>query len=210
MSSTVPSAVVFDLGKVLLDFNYGRAARAMTPHSRVDEEAFRLALDQSALLVRFETGELSADAMFAEVVRVTGYTGDFAGFARAFGDIFTEIPEMIDLHANLRSAGVPTYIFSNTNELAVEFIHRTYPFFRTFTGHVYSHTARCMKPQPGIYEVVEQMSGRRGSDLLYIDDREENVLAGAGRGWQVIHHLSARETVATVRQRLRLKLPTPL
>lgn len=207
MSSKVPRAVVFDLGKVLLDFDYGRAARAMTFHSRVDAETFRRVLDQSSLLLRFETGELSAQEMFAEVVRATGYSGDFAGFAQAFGDIFTEIPEMIRLHTAIRAAEIPTYILSNTNELAVEFIRQHYPFFDTFSGHVFSHATRCMKPQPRIYEAVEELSGQRGAELLYIDDREENIIAGADRGWQVIHHHLPPETIATVRERLRLTPP---
>lgn len=208
MNSIAPKAVVFDLGKVLLDFNYARAARAMAPLSRVDEDAFRLALGQSPLLMRFETGHLTPQEMFDEVVRTTGYRGEFAAFAAAFGDIFTEIPEMIDLHASIQATGRPTYIFSNTNGLAVEYIHRRYPFFRTFSGYVYSHEVRCMKPQPDIYAAVEKMSGCRGAELLYIDDREENVLAGVGRTWQVIHHVSVPTTVATVRQRLGLPHPT--
>ena len=204
MSLTPPNAVIFDLGKVLLDFNYGRAAQVMAERSRVSEEVIRDALDQSALLYRFETGELSAREMFKEVVELSGYNGDFHEFAVAFGDIFTEIPEMIQLHASLRAANIPTYILSNTNELAVAFIRETYPFFRTFTGHVYSHVTRCMKPASAIYDEVERLSGLRGAELLYIDDRKENVLAGADRGWQVIHHVCASETVAAVMNRLHL------
>jgi len=30
------------------------------------------------------------------------------------------------------------------------------------------------------------MSGKRGAEVLYLDDRQENVDAGAARGWQVI------------------------
>lgn len=204
MKPIIPSAVIFDLGKVLLDFNYGRAAKAMAPRSHTDEEKFRRTLDQSPLLYRFETGELSAREMFSEVAKATGYGGTFDEFARAFGDIFTAIPEMIQLHANLRDAGIPTYIFSNTNELAVDYIRQTFPFFSTFSGHVYSHVARCMKPDPKIYEAVERLSGKRGAELLYVDDREENVIAGADRGWQVIHHHSTPATIPEVRLRLRL------
>ena len=209
MNPPTPKAVVFDLGKVLLDFNYGRAAHAMAPHSRVDAEAFRQALDQSPLLVRFECGELTPEAMFEEVVRMTGYRQDFAAFAAAFGDIFTEIPEMIALHAEIRASGPPTYIFSNTNGLAVDFIRRRHPFFHTFTGHVYSHEVGCMKPQPAIYEAVEALAGCRGAELLYIDDREDNILSGAGRAWQVVHHVSVPATIAHVRSRLGLTGTSP-
>ena len=204
MNSPAPQAVVFDLGKVLLDFDYSRTARALAPLSDVGPEELRLALDQSPLLVRFETGEITAREMYAEVVRRSGFRGAYAQFAAAFADIFTEIPAMIALHTDLRERGVPTYIFSNTNEVAVDHIWRNYPFFRTFTGHVYSHQARCMKPQSMIYDAVEQLSGRRGAELLYIDDRADNIAAGAARQWQVVHHVSVPATVATVRTAFRL------
>jgi len=202
MNSPTPRAIVFDLGKVLLDFNYARAARALAARSRVDEEAFRQALDQSELLWRFESGKLSSAEMFHEVVQITGYCGDFPSFAQAFGDIFTEIAPMIDLHARIRQAGVPTYIFSNTNGLAVDFIRGRFPFFQGFQGYIFSHEVGCMKPEPAIYEAVESLAGHRGDRLLYIDDREENVRAGSARGWQVIHHLSVSETVARVERQL--------
>lgn len=43
-----------------------------------------------------------------------------------------------------------------------------------------------MKPNVKIYEALERLSGKRGSEILYLDDRQENVDAGAARGWQVI------------------------
>ena len=43
-----------------------------------------------------------------------------------------------------------------------------------------------MKPDAKIYEALEALSGKRGAEILYLDDRQENVDAGAARGWQVI------------------------
>jgi HAD superfamily hydrolase (TIGR01509 family) len=43
-----------------------------------------------------------------------------------------------------------------------------------------------MKPAAKIYEALEAVSGRRGAEILYLDDRQENVDAGAARGWQVV------------------------
>jgi len=45
-----------------------------------------------------------------------------------------------------------------------------------------------MKPHARLYEVVELVTGRKGSQILYLDDRLENAEAGVARGWQVIHH----------------------
>ena len=193
-----PKCVVFDLGKVLVDFDYGVAARALAARSRVPIEEVRHVIDQSPLLVTYETGKLATKLFYNQVCEATGFCGDIDEFGRLFGDIFTPIDEMIELHAKLREV-VPTYIFSNTNELAVAHIRKTFPFFSNFEGYIYSFEQGAMKPSPVIYEAVEQTTREPGEAILYIDDRLENVEAGRQRGWTVIHHQepsSTRKAVA--------------
>ena len=115
-------------------------------------------------------------------------------FGEFFADIFTAIPPMIEIHAGLRRRGIPTYIFSNTNDLAVEHIRRNFPFFRDFDGYIYSYEVGAMKPEAKIYEVLEKLAGRRGADIVYLDDRPENVAAGAARGWRTILHETPEKT----------------
>jgi HAD superfamily hydrolase (TIGR01509 family) len=62
-----------------------------------------------------------------------------------------------------------------------------------------------MKPEAGIYQVVEKLAGREGPDILYLDDRPENIRAGRVRGWRVILQESPEETLA---QAASLGLPT--
>jgi FMN phosphatase YigB (HAD superfamily) len=193
-----PKAVVFDLGKVLLDFDYQRAAQTLGVHSDLSVSEFKRVVDQSPLLHRYETGLLTTREFVDAVRRTTGYRGPDDLFHRSFGDIFREIPDMVAMHRKLRDRNVPTYVFSNTNELAVQHIRSTNPFFSEFTGYVYSYEARSMKPHPRIYEALESLAGLRGADLLYLDDRPENVAAGAARGWRTILHHDAAASIAEV------------
>lgn len=200
--SLIPRALVFDLGKVLLDFDYGIAARALSSRCTLPPEQLRGLLDQSSLLHEFETGLLSAQQVFQAFTKASGYTGDYQAFRAAFADIFTEIPPMIALHAQLRARGLPTHILSNTNDIAVEHIRRRFPFFAGFDSYIYSHEVRCMKPRPAIYEALERSAGFAGADLLYIDDRPENIEAARTRGWQCILHIDPAVTVREVWTRL--------
>ncbi len=199
-----PKAVVFDLGKVLLDFDYGIVIRGIAKRAVATFEDLRALIDQSPLLYRYETGLISTDEFYTTIRAATGFDGTFADFSSLFADMFTEIVPMIQLNQDLRLAGVPTFIFSNTNELAVQHIRSTFPFFKNFNGFILSYEHKSMKPAEAIYGVVEGETGRKGEDLLYIDDRVENVEAGIQRGWQVIHHLTALQTTAEVRNRLRI------
>src|ERR1700722_14333301 len=95
-----------------------------------------------------------------------------------------------------RQKRIPTYIFSNTNHIQLNYIRNKYPFFSGFDGYILSYEHGAMKPQAKLYEVVERETGRRGSQILYIDDRAENIEAGAARGWQVILQETPEKTLA--------------
>jgi FMN phosphatase YigB (HAD superfamily) len=194
----IPKAVVFDLGKVLLDFDYGILARRMEALSDVPAQAILQVVNQTPLLHRYETGLMGDREFFEAVVAATGFRGGEVRFLEWFGDIFTEIVPMVGLHEALVRRGIPTYVFSNTNAQAIRHVRQVFPFYRKFTGEVLSYEVRSMKPDAGIYEAVERLSGFSGADLLYLDDRSENIAAGASRGWRAWIHEDPLITVPRV------------
>lgn len=200
-------SIVFDLGKVLVDFDYSIAARRLASRGKLATDQIRAFIDQSPLLFKLESGELSVDRFFEAVCRATGFCGSFEEFAAFFADIFVPIDLMVQLHSDLRSHGFRTFIFSNTNDLAIRHIRRNFPFFNDFDGYILSYEHGAMKPDPKLYEVVERQTGRRGPEILYLDDRQENIVAGKNRGWQVLLH-EAPEQTRTAIQKLGL-LPAP-
>src|SRR5262245_29621434 len=191
-------AVVFDLGKVLLDFDYGIAAQKIAAHGRLRPEEVVDCMLHAQLLGRYECGLIDSAQFFTETCAATGFCGTADEFADCFGDIFVEIEPMVQLHASLRENELPTFIFSNTNEFAVRFIRRRFPFFAHFDGYVLSYEHGFMKPDARLYDVVEKISDRSGSEILYLDDRIENVEAGAARGWRAILHQSPEQSRAEI------------
>lgn len=179
-------AVVFDLGKVLVDFDYGIAVRKIVARGTVGLAELGHFIAHSPFLLQYETGLVTSEQFYREACAASGFRGDFAEFGACFADIFAPIEPMVELHASLRHAGLPTYVFSNTNELAVLHIRKNFPFFQNFDGYILSYEHQSMKPDAKLYEVVERRSGRHGAEILYLDDRPENIDAGAARGWQVI------------------------
>ncbi len=195
-----PEAVVFDLGKVLVDFDYSIAARRIAARSTAPPRDVHHFIEHSPLLYRYETGLMTRQEFFEEIRRTTGFLGELGEFAQFFADIFSPMDEMIALHARLRSLGVPTFIFSNTNDLAIAHIRANFPFFAQFDAYVLSYEHGAMKPDQKLYAVVEQVTGRQGGRILYLDDRLENAEAGLARGWQVIHHQTPPSTIEQVRK----------
>jgi putative hydrolase of the HAD superfamily len=118
------TAVVFDLGKVLVDFDYSIAARKIAALSSKAPEDLHMFLSSSPLLAEYESGRLTRKQFFDAVREAVGFHGDITEFGKFFAEIFSPIEPMIALHAELRRRGLPTYIFSNTNDLAVEHVRR--------------------------------------------------------------------------------------
>lgn len=197
---TPPKAVVFDLGKVLLDFDYGHAVGRLVPLIRVDLGVVKRLLVESPLLFDYETGRLTTEQFFQRIREATGFGTDLAEFERIFGDIFTEITPMTALLPKLKAAGVRCCAFSNTNEMAIRHITERYPFYAQFDACVLSYEHRAMKPDDALYAVVEDTLALKGADLLYFDDREENVVAGRERGWRAFVHRTPEESIQRVRK----------
>jgi HAD superfamily hydrolase (TIGR01509 family) len=189
-----PQAAIFDLGKVLVDFDYSIAARRVAARSRMAPIEIMLFMQSSPLLYELECGHMSRTQFFNEIRAVTGFSGTLEVFSEFFADIFTAMPGMIQLQADIRQAGIPCFLFSNTNDLAIEHIRRRFSFYENFDGYILSYEHKSMKPEPQIYDVVERIAGHRQAELVYIDDRPENIAAGAARGWQVILQESPEKT----------------
>ena len=195
-----PEAVVFDLGKVLLDFDYTIAARKLAARGKISAGEVQRFIDHSPLLYRYETGLMTKESFFSEICAATGFCGELDEFSKHFSDIFSPIEPMIEWQAELQQKGIPTYIFSNTNELAIAHIRQDFPFFANFTGYIFSYEHGAMKPDEKLYEAVERVSGKKGEAILYLDDRAENIAAGAERKWQTILQETPEKTLKAVRQ----------
>jgi HAD superfamily hydrolase (TIGR01509 family) len=193
------SVLVFDLGKVLVDFDYSIAANRIAPLCKTPGDPAKFFSQHAGLLNSYELGMFTTQEFYNQIKSVSGFSGTPAEFNAFFADIFTPIQPMIDLQTELKKTRIPAYIFSNTNDLAVDHIRKRFPFFSDFDGYVLSYEHGAMKPSAKLYEIVERMSGRRGAEILYIDDRPENVEAGSARGWQTILH----ENPSTTREALQ-------
>jgi putative hydrolase of the HAD superfamily len=194
----VKPVIVFDLGKVLVDFYYSIAARKIAARSTKPPENLEKFLGHSPALIQFETGLLTRKQFFEEIRDATGFLGSLEEFSAYFADIFSPIAPMVELHAELRRRGFQTFIFSNTNDLAIEHVRRNFPFFKNFDGYIFSYEVKAMKPDAPIYEDMEKLCGRSGGNIIYLDDRLENVEAGAERGWRAILHQTPEKTRAAL------------
>lgn len=180
-----PEVVVFDLGKVLLDFDYDIAIRRFAERSDVGIDKVR-ELINSSVQYDYESGKITTDEFFSYVRNGAGFQGGRSEFVDFFSDIFSPMEMMLNFFKRVKKAGLPVCVFSNTNEIAIQFISKQYSFYDDFDFYVLSFQEKGMKPYEPIYRVVEKKTMKSGEAILYIDDRLENIETGNRLGWQTV------------------------
>ena len=180
-----PEVVVFDLGKVLLDFDYDIAIRRFAERSDVGIDKVR-ELINSSVQHDYESGKITTDEFFSYVRNGAGFQGGRSEFVDFFSDIFSPMEMMLNFFKRVKKAGLPICVFSNTNEIAIQYISKQYSFYDDFDFYVLSFQEKGMKPDEPIYRVVEKKTMKSGEAILYIDDRLENIETGNRLGWQTV------------------------
>lgn len=104
-------------------------------------------------------------------------------------DLWTQPnPPMIAWAAALQAAGVRTGILSNLGD-AMEFgVLDRCPWMHRFDHLTFSHRLRTAKPEAAIYRHAAAGLGVDPAQVLFIDDREENIEGARRAGMQVIRY----------------------
>lgn len=171
------TVVVFDLGRVLIDYEWRRAldgVRRWTPLNRRQIERRILA---GNLLPPFERGRLTAREFHRRVEAALEAKIPYAEFRAAWCAIFTrEITAVADAARRIQRAGrVRVAVLSNTNVLHARFLRRTWPLLSEIR-HVYlSNEIGQRKPDLGAYRYVLRALRVPAPAVLFVDDLAGNV-----------------------------------
>lgn len=166
-------AVVFDLGQVLiqLDFSEVMAALGLPPQQSISE--WLKNMDAWKNYDSFERGQVTEGDFFKPNPQLKSVWNSVLRDA---------IPDADGL-LNALKKRVKIFALTNTNETHLRYAVSTYPFLAHFERVFSSHEIGARKPEPEIYQFVEKALGIEGTGLLFIDDREENVLGARALGW---------------------------
>ena len=162
-------AIIFDLGKVLVHFDFARwyqALEGLCPYGAVE---IRRRIAATDLVEQFETGLIEPHDFVERLSGIIDLHIEYADFCRLWSSIFTDplIPEAMleGLAARYR-----LLLLSNTNAIHFEMIRETYPMLRHFHERILSYEVRAMKPRREIFEAVLERSGCRPEECFYTDD----------------------------------------
>ncbi|MEO6742490.1 MAG: HAD family phosphatase [Chthoniobacteraceae bacterium] len=179
-------AFLFDIGNVLMRFDFFHAASAVAPFCDATDAADVMRRMES-VKYGYEDGQVSRAEFLQKAFAALGYRGTEAQFIAAWQGIFTENGPMTALVDSLHGK-FPLYLLSNTNDMHVEGLFRDFPVFAKFTGATYSHEAKASKPHRPIYEIACRAHGIDPRTTFFIDDLAANIATARELGFQAHHY----------------------
>src|SRR5262245_51354005 len=125
-------ALLFDLGKVLVNFNFDLGLQRLAARSELPAEQLRSIVLDADWIGPYERGEISTTEYHKYICETARVEMELEDFHETWSAIF--LPDLIvpeHLLASLKEQ-YPLVLVSNTNESHVAFIAKNYPVFRYF------------------------------------------------------------------------------
>jgi putative hydrolase of the HAD superfamily len=194
-------AILFDLGKVLVHFDFQKAYRQLEPLCGCTAADIPRRLSTTTLVERLETGQIQPRDFVAAVSHTLGGRFDYDEFRRIFSCIFGDclIPESL-LETLARHYRL--VLLSNTNALHWELLREDYAhMLRHFHRLILSHEVGAIKPNPAIFRAAVDAAGCRPEECFYTDDILKFVEAARELGIDAVQFESSAQIERELRAR---------
>ena len=182
--------VIFDLGKVLVPFDWGIALRRLAGQfpkelgkAQNDHQAFLSVIGD--LVDLLEIGAIDFRQFHGLVVYRTGLNISEDGFRKTWNEIFKLDANVVELGKEL-TRRYNVWLASNTNEAHYTYIVDNFPEILFFKKAALSYELGSKKPETVFFTKAIELFGIRPEQSVFIDDLEENVTAAKGIGINAI------------------------
>jgi putative hydrolase of the HAD superfamily len=195
-------AVLFDYGLVLCGVPDGAAWERMQSLLGADAESFHAAYWRYR--DAYDRGALNGVAYWRTVAKDLRSDVDeqtLAALLEADVEHWGRPNEaMIAWAAALQRAGVRTGVLSNLGDAMEAGILARFEWLRAFTHHTFSHRLGIAKPDAAIYRHAAEGLRVKPEEILFVDDREENVEGARAAGMLAIQYGEHQAFVAEMHE----------
>ena len=180
------NTLFFDLGKVLLDFDFNIAFNRVAARSPLDLTSVQSkAYADYPLIADYESGQIDTEQFFTAMKEHFQFDGSAAELELIWCDVFTPLDANIECVRRL-AAHYPLAMISNTSDAHIRFVEARYDFFGLFQKRIYSHQVGCLKPQAEIYQIALREMSATAGDSLFVDDLAANVDGAVSAGMNAV------------------------
>jgi len=189
----VTKTILFDLGNVIVPFDFKRAYAKLGPLCSCPLTEIAPRLRSTDLVSRFESGRIAAEPFVGELSTLLGLKTTYEEFCDLWTSVFFEdtlVPEslIVGLHRQYR-----LLILSNTNPIHFSMLKGRYPIFGHFDDFVLSYEVGALKPDARIYREAIRRAGCRPEECFFTDDIAINVEAARDHGIDAVQFFSAEQ-----------------
>ncbi|MCB0404359.1 MAG: HAD family phosphatase [Bdellovibrionales bacterium] len=183
MSTKPVRAIILDLGNVVLEVSHAKMAAAF---SALDPGKIHPVdgMENWPEFDAFERGAMDEDQFTQFLSRHWGVPLTRKSFREAWNAVFVGPVPGIEAVLEYAGKSVPTFALSNTSPVHIEYASAAYPFLSNFEKIFTSYELRCRKPEKVIYERTRDAVGLPAEEMIFVDDRPENVSAAKTVGFQ--------------------------
>jgi putative hydrolase of the HAD superfamily len=194
-------ALLFDLGRVVIDFDVKRTLTAWAVHAGDDADHLIAKFARDETFWDFETGAISELEFFAKVRTKLGVELSDAQLLDGWNATFIgEMPGIAPLLARAAQA-LPLYAFSNTNAIHEAHFSKHYTeLIGHFRKVFVSSTIGLRKPHAAAYDHVIGEIGLPAERIVFFDDLIENVEGARARGLRAVHVRSSADVADALDQ----------
>ncbi len=201
MSSNKISVIVFDLGNVLLPFDYNIAVNKLDDIEAGLGEKFTNFYKINYQIHRaFEKGKLSEKDFINKILNAVNYKITTDEFCEIYSSVFKENKEVAALLPKLKK-NFKLVLLSNTNSIHQEYGWKNYGFLKYFDKLILSHKVGAIKPEKEIYKCVENFTKEQSAHHLFIDDVLEYANAAKKLGWDAIQFTGYNNLITELKNR---------
>jgi putative hydrolase of the HAD superfamily len=195
-------AVLFDYGLVLCGVPDGAAWERMQSLLDADAESFETAYWRYR--DAYDRGTLNGETYWRAVAKDLGHEADsklVSALCAADVEHWGRPNEaMIAWAERLQRAGVKTGVLSNLGDAMEAGILARFDWLQRFTHHTFSHRLGMAKPDAAIYRYAAEGLGVKPEEILFVDDREENIAGARAAGMVAIPYSNHSAFVAEMHQ----------
>jgi glucose-1-phosphatase len=195
------SVIVFDLGNVLIPFDYNTALKKLNEIDPELGDRFWKYYKKNYQLHRdFERGDVGEEEFIEKMLHILENKIDKETFCNLYSKIFTENQEVAALLPELKKKYL-LVLLSNTNSIHMEYGWKDYEFLKYFDKLILSHQVNAVKPEKKIYQAVEEFSKRLPEEHIFIDDVNDYVEGAKSAGWDGIQFTGYEELNKQLKER---------
>ena len=170
MPPTKLKAIIFDIGRVLVRIDVGRAMQGLASGGSLSPSELWTAIEKDPRWADWQEGRMSPRDWYLHLTKRFGGSFTFEQFTEVWNRVLDPIPIQEDAFLKSLSKRYRLALLSNTDPIHVRHLESTYGFFAFFPTRIYSCAVNASKPNPLIYKEALRALKVQADEALYIDD----------------------------------------